>query len=69
MRFRILIGRQKDGIYTGECASLHGCTAEGKTMEEFMKNMDEIIKIQLGKKRQNTEPSYSKEIIMMQEKD
>ena len=66
MNFRILIGRQKDGTFTGECASLHGCTAEGKTVEELLENMNELIREQLKNKKENTEPSYSKEILEKQ---
>ena len=63
MKFRIFVGKQKDGKFTGECSSLHDCSAEGRTKKEFFENMGKTIAHQLSKNRRNIEPSYSKKIL------
>jgi predicted RNase H-like HicB family nuclease len=63
MKFRVLVGRQKDGSYTAECSSIHDCSSEGSTKEELFRNMEETISHSISKKRANIEPSYGEDLL------
>lgn len=63
MKFRVFVGKQKDGTYTAECSSIHDCSVEGKNHGELFKNMNSSIKYHLSKNRRNIEPTYSKKIL------
>ena len=43
--FFVVIERDEDGFYVGEVPSLRGCYAQGKTLDELMKNMREVIEL------------------------
>jgi len=60
MKFRIFVGKQKDGTLTAECSSLHDCSAEGLTKDELFEKMEEGISYHISKNRRNIEPSYNK---------
>jgi predicted RNase H-like HicB family nuclease len=63
MKFRIFVGKQKDGNFTAECSSLHDCSTEGKTKKELFENMENAINHHISKKRRNIEPSYDKKFL------
>lgn len=43
--FYVVIERDEDGIYVGEVPQLKACYSQGKTVDELMKNIREVIKM------------------------
>ena len=51
--FYVLIEKDEDGFFVGEVPSLKACYSQGKTMDELLKNMREVIKLCLEDPSQN----------------
>lgn len=45
--FYVVVERDEDGYYVGEVPQLRGCYAQGKTLDELMKNIQEVIQLAL----------------------
>ena len=43
--FFVVIERDEDGLYVGEVPSLRACYSQGKTIDELMANIREVIEI------------------------
>lgn len=43
--FYVVIERDEDGYYVGEVPQLKACYSQGKTIEELMDNMKEVIEL------------------------
>ena len=43
--FYVVIEKDEDGFYVGEVPGLKGCYSQGKSIEELMKNMREVIEL------------------------
>ena len=43
--FYVVIERDEDGYYVGEVPQLRACYAQGKTMDELLANIREVIEI------------------------
>lgn len=43
--FYVVIERDEDGCYVGEVPQLKACYSQGKTIEELMDNMREVIEL------------------------
>jgi len=41
--YYVLIEQDEDGYYVGEVPQLRGCYTQGKTLDELLKNMREVI--------------------------
>jgi predicted RNase H-like HicB family nuclease len=41
--FYVVIERDEDGLYVGEAPQLRACYSQGRTIEELMANMREVI--------------------------
>jgi predicted RNase H-like HicB family nuclease len=41
--FYVVIEKDEDGFYVGEVPSLRACYAQGKTLDELMVNIREVI--------------------------
>ena len=41
--FYVYIEQDEDGFYVGEVPQLRACYAQGRTLDELMKNMAEVI--------------------------
>ena len=41
--FFVVIERDEDGLYVGEVPQLQACYSQGKTLDELMKNIKEVI--------------------------
>lgn len=41
--FYVVIERDEDGIYVGEVPQLKACYSQGKTIDELMQNIREVI--------------------------
>lgn len=56
----IYIEKDEDGIYIVECPVFEGCYSQGKTPNEAVKNIREVIKLVLEEKgNQDILDSYS----------
>lgn len=45
VHFPILLEQDEDGFYIVSCPSFKGCHSYGKTVEEAMKNIEEVIEM------------------------
>jgi len=45
MEFTVIIEKDEDGYYVAEVPDLKGCYTQGKTVEEAMRNIREVIEI------------------------
>jgi Uncharacterized conserved protein len=52
--FYVVIERDEDGFYVGEVPQLRACYSQGRTIDELMANMRDVIALCL-----ETEPDYS----------
>lgn len=43
----VVIERDEDGIYVGEVPQLRACYSQGRTLDELMSNMREVIELAL----------------------
>lgn len=43
--FYVVIERDEDGIFIGEAPHLSGCYSQGKTLDELMANIKEVIEM------------------------
>ena len=43
--FTVVIEKDEDGFYIVECPVLEGCYAQGKTLDEALKNIREVIQL------------------------
>lgn len=45
MEFTVIIEKDEDGYYVAEVPDLKGCYTQGKSMDEVLKNIGEVIDI------------------------
>jgi len=43
--FFVFIEKDEDGFFVGEVPQLRGCYAQGRTLDELMKNITEVIEM------------------------
>ncbi|RIK42641.1 MAG: hypothetical protein DCC55_08295 [Chloroflexi bacterium] len=43
--FYVVIERDEDGMFVGEVPQLPGCYSQGKTIDELLQNMREVIEL------------------------
>jgi predicted RNase H-like HicB family nuclease len=43
--FYVVIEKDEDGFYVGEVPSLEGCYAQGRSIEELMHNLRDVIEM------------------------
>lgn len=48
--FPVVVSRGEDGFYIVQCPSLPGCFTQGKTLDEALKNIKEVIELCLEEK-------------------
>jgi predicted RNase H-like HicB family nuclease len=48
--FYVIIKRDEDGYYVGEVPQLRACYSQGRTLDELMANIREVIEICLEEK-------------------
>jgi predicted RNase H-like HicB family nuclease len=64
MDFTVIIEKDEDGYYVAEVPDLRGCYTQGKTLEETMKNIKEVIELCLEAEKEKEFPR--KELIAVQ---
>ena len=43
--FYVLIEKDEDGTFIGEVPQLYGCYTQGKTLDELMNNIREVVEL------------------------
>lgn len=61
--YYVMIERDEDGYLVGEVPSLRGCYSQGKTMDELMVNMRDVITLCL---EDNQEGQFQMEFVGVQ---
>jgi predicted RNase H-like HicB family nuclease len=46
----LIVGKGEDGYYVVECPLLQGCYTQGKTLDEALRNIREVIELLLEEK-------------------
>lgn len=54
LEFYVVIERDEDGFYVGEAPQLRACYSQGRTIDELMANMRDVIALCLA-----DEPTYT----------
>ena len=49
-QFPLIIEKDEDGFYVVECPLFRGCYSQGKTLDEALKNIREVIELCLEEK-------------------
>lgn len=44
-QFPVVVEKDEDGFYVVECPVLEGCCTQGKTLDEALKNIREVIEM------------------------
>ncbi len=53
--YYVVIERDEDGFYVGEVPALKACYAQGKTLDELMANIKEVIELCLEDQHEGPE--------------
>jgi predicted RNase H-like HicB family nuclease len=56
--FYVLIEKDEDGIFIGEVLQLNGCYSQGKTLDELMNNIREVIELCLEEEQPAVLPEF-----------
>lgn len=56
--FYVLIEKDEDGIFIGEVPQLSGCYSQGKTLDELMNNIREVIELCLEEDQPAVLPEF-----------
>jgi len=48
----VLVEKDEDGFFVVECPLLQGCYTQGKTLDEALKNIHEVIELCLEEKKE-----------------
>jgi predicted RNase H-like HicB family nuclease len=50
--FYVLIEQDEDGFFVGEVPQLRGCYAQGRSMDELLQNIREVVELCLEERLQ-----------------
>ncbi len=53
-RFPVFVEKDEDGFYVVECPLFSGCYTQGKTLDEALRNIREVIELCLEEKENQT---------------
>ncbi len=56
--FYVIIEKDEDGYYVGEVPQLKGCYSQGKSLDELMENMKEVIELCLEEEDDDFIPRF-----------
>ncbi|MFH1055551.1 MAG: type II toxin-antitoxin system HicB family antitoxin [Candidatus Altiarchaeota archaeon] len=45
LQFPVVVEKDEDGFYAVECPILEGCYSQGKSLDEALKNIREVIEV------------------------
>ncbi len=54
--FYVIVEQDEDGFYVGEVPQLQACYTQGRTLDELMKNIKEVIQLCLEEENGEDEP-------------
>lgn len=46
-KFPVIIEKDQDGFFVADCPDIQGCHAQGKTLEEAITNIRDVIRLHL----------------------
>ena len=52
MEFTVIIEKDEDGYFVAEVPDIKGCYTQGKTLEEVLKNIREVIELCLESEKE-----------------
>jgi len=56
--FYVIIERDEDGYYVGEVPQLRACYSQGRTLDELMANIKEVIELCLEEEGEEVPPEF-----------
>ena len=56
--FYVVIERDEDGFYVGEVPQLRACYTQGRTLDELMTNIREVIELCLEEQHEEPLPEF-----------
>jgi len=56
--FYVVIERDEDGFFVGEVPQLRACYSQGRTLDELMANIREVIELSLEDQPDETLPEF-----------
>ena len=56
--FYVVIERDEDGLYVGEVPQLHACYSQGRTIDELMSNIREVVELCLEDEELGSIPEF-----------
>jgi predicted RNase H-like HicB family nuclease len=56
--FYVIIERDQDGTYVGEVPQLRACYSQGRTLDELMANIKEVIELCLEESSEEPRPEF-----------
>lgn len=56
--FYVVIEQDEDGVFIGEVPQLRGCYSQGKTLDELMANIREVIELCLEDEPETEFPEF-----------
>jgi predicted RNase H-like HicB family nuclease len=56
--FYVVIEKDEDGFYVGEVPQLEACYSQGRTIDELLNNMKEVIELALAEHEQTGSPEF-----------
>ncbi len=56
--FYVMIEKDEDGFYIGEVPQLRGCYSQGKSLDELMENIEEVIRLCLEEEDIDVLPEF-----------
>ena len=51
--FYVIVEKDEDGYFVGEVPQLKACYTQGRTMDELLSNMREVIELYLDEERED----------------
>jgi predicted RNase H-like HicB family nuclease len=54
----VIIERDEDGMYVGEVPQLQACYSQGRTLDELMTNIREVIELCLEEKEEESHSEF-----------
>jgi len=52
VQFPVLVEKDEDGFFVVECPLIQGCYTQGKTLDEALKNIHEVIELCLEEQKE-----------------
>ncbi len=56
--FYVIIERDEDGFFVGEVPQLRACYSQGRTLDELMANIREVIELSLEEQADEALPEF-----------